>query len=277
MAETEDDSEENEELERIVLSNSVEVCFKVEEVPRKRIEELIKEADFIAETDKMKGTANNSVMSLLVYDDLLCLGIYNNKNEICVTMQPYFENTFLAIVDLALSLGHPIRIVEKTTERGNLLERLKPRADLDWIIYDSETEVLSEIEGKPCPIEKYLNSMPLRSELYILSQDEDKVKVLHIKVVEEKRHIRKEILGEGLIDDSIENAKSIYSNYPNALVVVEPLLFCSYHKGDQTKSLSCIENIFLEVYADKVAEREGIYDMSMDEYAKREEDEKLEN
>ena len=141
-----------------------------------------------------------------------------------------------------------------------MFERIKKWTDMDWIAYDPITDILGEVKGRSCAARQYLESMPVNNELFAISQYHDKVKVVHMYIDEEfvavgsAGEIKEGLMSRGKerqeYDAPIEEVEAMVRHKnPDALVVIEPLSFCS---TNEVQSWSCLGCIFEEVYADKM-------------------------
>ena len=243
---------------RITLPNSIEVLCFSEKDNLEEILALAESSDFIHETEIMKQRGNFPPFNLLVYDNLLALGLFGSNGEVGACIRNYSQELLIGWIDTALAeYGTPIRIVEKTSEKGKMLERIKPRTDYDWIKYNPKSEVLREIMGKPCQARLLLESMPESNELYAVSEHYGNVKVVHMRIATEEREglvgLQCRPVGEvqcynGKTSEGVE--KMLKEQHPNALVVREPLAYCS--QGSSSRPFSCLAVIFEEVYARKI-------------------------
>lgn len=243
---------------RITLPNSVEVLCLPEKGNLEGMVALAASSDFVHETEIMKQRNNFPPFNLLVYDNFLALGLFGSNREVSACIRDYSQELLISWIDTALAqYGTPIRIVEKTSEKGKMLERIKPRTDYDWVEYDPKSEVLREIRGKPCQARVLLESMPESNELYAVHEYYGNVEVVHMRIATEEGErlvgLQCKPVGEvgyytGKTLEEVE--KMLKKQHPNTLVVREPLAYCAF--GSSSRPFSCLAVIFEEVYARKI-------------------------
>lgn len=246
----------------IVLPNSVKVSFYPKKDTLERMLEIANTPDFLEETEIMKKLKNFPPASILVYDDFMALGLYDSGGNNTVGFREYKHDLLMEYVDWAIALrGHAIRIVEKTSKKDEIFERLKPVIDYEWVEYDKPTQALREKTGVPCEPEKIFENLPLTDEAFAISDfGPNEVKTVHMKIKEtysvpNSTGGLKGVICEGQGRKFYENAKieeieeKLRKSYPNALIVREPFAYCSH--GCKAKPFSCIAVKFERAYARK--------------------------
>lgn len=252
----------------LILPNSTKVLFLPEKedsfIPgEKEIEKMLPIAnslDFLTEIEAMKSYASYAPFTLLVYDDILALGVFFNNENLSVSLRPYSGSMVRDYVEKALSeCKEPIKVIEKTTTHGEVLRKLKPIIDLDWINYNPETNVIRE-KDEPCYAQRCLEQMPLGEDLYSLTEWNGKIRVIHMKLTKNVIAMSPGCLIAGLkcvgagsefYDDDIQSLeRQLQESHPDALVIRQPLKYCSV--GNEIKPYACLARIFEQTYVNKL-------------------------
>ena len=270
------------EKQRITLPNDVEVTLYLQNGNLEKMASLANSKDFLQETEVMKARGNSPPFNLLIYDQLMALGLYMQDSRVCAAIRDYDPTGMIDWIDMALSLRqHPIRMVEKTSSKGEMFKRLEPRLSLSWIEYEPETQVLREIPGAKCPIDHFFETAQPKSVLYSLCSYQGKTEVLkmtihdHILDDADNGDVSEKIKCEGSpierYDAPIEEVEAtLRQQNPNALVVREPLIYCSH--GIESRPWCCLPVKFEIFYRDKIAEaveRSGLANPATDPLARR--------
>ena len=245
----------------INLPNSVDVNFFVEPNNLYEAARIFSSLDFIKETEIMKKVRNFPPFNLLIYDEFMALGLYNEKGVVGVGIRDYCQEGMIEWIDMALSLRkHPIRVVEKTSNEGEMFKRISSRMNLPWIEYDKPTQVIREISGARCPIDDYLESAPISKELYSLVNYDGQVHVAHKKIndnhtkFENGKHLDVllcEDMGIEIIDSNLDAIELfLRKENPDALIIHEPLTYCGM--GCKEVPYSCLAAKFEKWYAKKI-------------------------
>lgn len=242
------------------LANDTKVSLYPKNGNLEAMVSLVHTPDFLQETEVMKEIGFSPPFNLLVYDQLLALGLSMSNHSLSVGIKTYSDESLLDWVDMALSLRkHPIRVVEKTTQAGEMFRRLKPRIDLDWIEYDAATQTVRERQGFACAAQNYLQSRPPSNELYALREYKGQVEVIHMRIDESRIFVGPENIkigaqcvghGKQFFDTPIADVEAkLRAEHPNALVLQEPLTYCSI--STESKPWACLAHLFELIYAKK--------------------------
>ena len=249
--------------ETVILPNSAKAMFSPEEESVGRIWDVVKSEDFLRETDAMFRRGNSPPFSLLVYDDLLVLGIHDTSGNVAAMLHSYSDEHLMNDADIPLALyKQPLFVADKTTDKGEFSRRIKLRADLGWIEYDPDTHILREMKGVPCAAEEFLNSLPaIGRDLFAIKEYEGVVVAVHLQMHNQQVNDRHNGLivegikctgaGKSTYDDlSMEQVEEMVRQmHPGAIIIREPLFYCT--ELIDSKPYSCLATKFERAYVSK--------------------------
>ncbi len=237
-------------MDPIQLTHNVTATLLSEEDSElERMIEVVTGTEFLDETDRMFENRRITPFTLLVYKDILALGVYTEDGMINVGVKKYSNDQLLDWVDKALSLfKHPLRVVNMN--KSDFAERLASRASLGWIDYNPSLELITEKKGVKCPAENFLESNPPNKDLYAISKQFNEVEVAHLRIDIDGNSLQCLDYGTETFNLPIGDVEDMMRlMHPDSLVLREPLAFCSA-KCDN-KPYACLAVKFESVYARK--------------------------
>jgi hypothetical protein len=249
-----------------VIETGVPVSIFADERTLGTMEQIVDSLDFMQETEVMLEVGYFPAWNLLVYDDVLALGLYSTNESLGVGMRPYSQQGMMDWIDKALAeWGTPIRVVDKTTVPGEFARRLAERTNCEWVEYDPKTQVLREKPGAKCTARKQLEAAfafhPFK-EVYAVSpmpfEESPFTHVVHLELKDQAHRIGQYQLegirceGEGTdLPLPLEKAETqLKEMHPEAVVLRQPLMYCN--QLSPNKPFSCIACHFEKAYAEKV-------------------------
>jgi len=239
------------------LSSSVKVFLHPQKVKKERLISLSNSGEISNELKIMEDVGNFFPFSLLVYEKVLVWGRYFPSKKIILDFTDYSDKLFEGWVDCSFSFKKsPVRVVKKLDDLKEFNRRISLRTKFDWISYNSKTNILKELQYKPCGIKKFLSGKKPKKEIYSLIQDGKKIKINCSKIMEipsnEGGRERNFMCYNEVVCciDTIKKVReNILSSDKDALIVEEPLICCS---GSIANLPPCISDIFLRDYLEKL-------------------------